>query len=447
MATPSKVLWSEGLFLRPQHFQQQDYYHETRLQRIAHALHAYPWGVLEAEWDAAALRNNTLRVTRLNAVFRDGEIVDAPSADALPPPIDLGVLPQEVQEMVFYAGLPSLNRDGVNLPADPGEVNCRYARKEADTPDMFTGALPAELSYLRKTPRMLSALEPRGSFDCLPLLKLRRSVAGGFEADAAFVAPCLTIGSSPWLLDRLEQLLEALQAKAGALQGHMREPSRNVVEFRSGDVSAFWLLHTVSAAAATLLHHLRNPALHPERLFEAMLTLAGSLMTYSRSYQLGSLPIYAHADPGPAFAQLDAIIRDLLDTVISARYFSIALTEEKPSYHLGKLDSGKIDGSTTLYLAIGAAMPLLELVEAVPLRVKAGAPDDVEQCVLSAMPGVRLVHAPQVPSAIPVRPDTCYFVLEPRGVLYEQMLKAQSISVYVPAGIRDLRLELLAVAA
>lgn len=444
MSTPSKILWSEGLFLRPQHFQQQDFYHETRLQRTAHALHAYPWGVLDAQWDAAALRNNTLRLTKLNAVFRDGEILDAPAADALPPAIDLGSLPQEAQEMVFYAGLPSLNRDGTNLA---GDASCRYARKEADTPDMFSGALPAELSYLRKTPRMLSALEPRGSFECLPLLKLRRAVAGGFEADPAFVAPCLTVGSSPWLLERLEQLLDALQAKAGALQGHMREPSRNVVEFRSGDVSAFWLLHTVSASAATLIHYLRNPALHPERLFEAMLTLAGSLMTYSRSYQLASLPVYAHGDPGPSFTQLDAIIRDLLDTVISARYFSIALTEEKPCYHLGKLDSGKIDGNTTLYLAIGAGMPLLELVEAVPLRVKAGAPDDVEQCVLSAMPGVRLVHTPQVPSAIPVRPDTCYFALESRGVLYEQMLKAQSISVYVPAGIRDLRLELLAVTA
>jgi type VI secretion system protein ImpJ len=79
--------------------------------------------------------------------------------------------------------------------------------------------------------------------------------------------------------------------------------------------------------------------------------------------------------------------------------------------------------------------------------VKAGAPDDVDQCVLSAMPGVKLSYAPQVPAAIPVRPDTCYFVLESKGVLYEQMLKAQSISVYVPAGIRDLRLELVAVTA
>jgi type VI secretion system protein ImpJ len=90
-------------------------------------------------------------------------------------------------------------------------------------------------------------------------------------------------------------------------------------------------------------------------------------------------------------------------------------------------------------------MPALELVDIVPLRFKVGAPDDVDKFVLSAMPGVRLQHAPQVPAALPVRPDTYYFTLESKGQMYERMLQAQSISIYVPAGIRELRLELVAV--
>jgi type VI secretion system protein ImpJ len=170
------------------------------------------------------------------------------------------------------------------------------------------------------------------------------------------------------------------------------------------------------------------------------------MMTYSKQYALIDLPATSTTIRA-VFLALEAIIRDLLDTVISTKYFSIALTEDKPSYHLGKLDSGKIDQRTTLYLAVSAALPALELVEVVPLRVKVGAPDDVEKCVLSAMPGVKLTHAPQVPAAIPVQPDTYYFALEGKGMLYEQMLKAQSISIYVPAGIRDLRLNLIAVTA
>ncbi|MDE2430253.1 MAG: type VI secretion system baseplate subunit TssK, partial [Burkholderiales bacterium] len=47
----SKILWGEGLFLRPQHFQQQDQYHEHRLHEISQALHPYAWGLASLQID------------------------------------------------------------------------------------------------------------------------------------------------------------------------------------------------------------------------------------------------------------------------------------------------------------------------------------------------------------------------------------------------------------
>lgn len=454
MSMAAKVLWGEGLFLRPQHFQRQDQYHEARLHHTASALHPYLWGVAHVEWDTEALKTNTLRLHALSAIFRDGEVFDAsgdgaPGSDALPLAVDLSVLPPALQEVTYYAALPVVNREGANyaLQAADVQANTRFVHALRATPDLFTESAVADVAYLKKNLRLIPDSEARGSYDCFPLIALRRTVSGGFEPVPSFMPPVLAIAGAPRLHGLLERLLDALQAKVDALHGHHREPSRNVIEFRSGDVSSFWLLHTVSTAAAALMHYVRHPALHPERLYEALLTLAGGLLSYSRHYTLASLPAYDHGQPGPCFAAIDGIIRELVDTVISSKYFSIALSEEQPSYHLGKLDSGKIDQHTTLYLAIRAAMPAIELVEIVPLRVKVGAPEDVEKCVLSAMPGVKLSHAPQVPAAIPVRPDTYYFAIESRGLLYEQMLKAQSISVYIPSGIRDLQLELIAVTA
>ena len=95
---------------------------------------------------------------------------------------------------------------------------------------------------------------------------------------------------------------------------------------------------------------------------------------------------------------------------------------------------------------MAADLPGPELVQTVPVRFKVGAPDDVEKCVLSALPGVKLTHVAQVPAAIPVRPGSQYFALEPRGPLYERMLKAQSAMIYVPAGVRELKMELIALA-
>jgi type VI secretion system protein ImpJ len=446
MNNTTKVLWGEGLFLRPQHFQQQDRYHETRLHTVATALHPYAWGVAKIQVDREALANNILRLQEFAAIFPDGEQYAAPANDSLPDTIALNDIPQTLQTITYYAAIPMIKAYGENFSAtDQPNAAARYSQINLETPDLFTQAVRAELTYLKKSVRLVSELDPRDSLISFPLLRLRRASSGGFEIDPAFVPPSITIRSAPILMQLLRRLLDALQAKVNALYGHHREPSKNVIEFRSGDIASFWLLHTTSAGYASLSHYLNNPQLPPERLFEQLLNLAGGLMTFSKNHVLNDLPAYQHLDTGSCFLRLDSLIRELLNTVISTRYFAIALSETRPSYHQGQLDSGKIDDKTAFYLAVSASIPAAELVDTTPVRFKIGAPEDVDKLVLSAMPGVKLIHAPQVPAAIPVRPDTYYFALDNKSPLYARMLQAQAISIFAPSGIPDLHLEFLAV--
>ena len=73
MIPSSKVLWGEGLFLRPQHFQHQDAYHEWRLAEATRSLHPYAWGVRRVRVDAEGLQTGVLRLDELALVFPDGE--------------------------------------------------------------------------------------------------------------------------------------------------------------------------------------------------------------------------------------------------------------------------------------------------------------------------------------------------------------------------------------
>jgi type VI secretion system protein ImpJ len=448
MNETTKVLWGEGLFLRPQHFQQQDRYHESRLQIATSSLHPYAWGVTRLQVDPSALANDLLRLQELVAIFPDGEQYAAPTCDELPEAISLSDIPSAQQTLTYYAALPLLKEYGGNFNTTEQTANvARYRQRNAETPDLFTQGARAELSYLTRSVRLVSELEPRDSLVSFPLLRLRRASSGGFELDPNFIPPCITIRSAPLLIQLLRDLMNALQAKINALYGHHREPSKNVIEFRSGDIASFWLLHTASAGYASLSHYINNPQFPPERLFEQLLSLAGGLMTFSKNHTLNDLPAYQHLDTGGSFFKINSIIRELLNTVISTRHFAIALSEVRPSFHQGILDSGKIDDRTAFYLAVSASIPATELVDTTPLRFKLGAPDDVDKLVLSAMPGVKLVHAPQVPAAIPVRPDTYYFALDNKSPLYARMLQAQAISIYTPSGIPELHLELFAVTA
>jgi type VI secretion system protein ImpJ len=442
-----KLLWGEGLFLRPQHFQRQDAYHEGRLADVARALHPYAWGLRQLQVDTDALAAGMLRIVQIKVILPDGDLYNAPSDDELPEPVSLAAFGAGESDIVFHLTLPGLRAAGPNFTGrdeTPGGV--RFSQRDETATDWFTGASEAEISTLRRSARLMAARESRDSLVSTPLLRLRRQGTGAFELDPRFVPPIVSLAAAPILQAMLRRLLDALQAKVDALYGHHREPSRHVIEFRSGDIASFWLLHTASGAFAALSHFHHHPLLHPERLFERMLELAGALMTFSKSHRLADLPRYSHEDPGPSFAKLDQVIRDLLETVISTRYFAISLREAKPSYHHARLDSDKIDANTRFYLGVQSSLPPAELVESVPHRFKVGAPDDVEKLVLSAMGGVRLAHAAQVPAAIPVRPGAYYFALEPRGQLYERMLQAQSLAIYVPSGAPDLHMELFALA-
>ncbi|MBS0346973.1 MAG: type VI secretion system baseplate subunit TssK [Proteobacteria bacterium] len=441
----AQPLWGEGLFLRPQHFQQQDAYIDAMNRRTLLMANPFAWGIRELELDREALGSGILRFNRINAVFANGDTLLAPDTDQLPAPLSLNESVLDEPGTEFLLALPHLNPQGGNCAHEASSPNSsRYLVVSSETCDLFSGASETEIAVLSKIARIRRATEPNAQFQTLPLVRICRTSSNGFEVDPGFIPPSISLRSNAKLQLMLQRQIDALLAKVDALYGLHREPSKNIIEFRSGDIASFWLLHTASTACAALSHLVRNPDCAPERLFQELLRLAGGLLTFSRQHALSGLPGYDHLHPGPCFARLDALIRELLDTVIPTQYFAIALTQAKPSFHSGRLDSDKIDDKTRFYLSVRAAHPQSEIIESVPFRLKLGAPDDVEKLVLSAMAGVRLTHAAQVPAAIPVRPGASYFSLDGHGPLYERMLKAQSITIYVPESYQDLELELIA---
>jgi len=441
MSLAAKILWSEGLTLGPQHFQRQDLYHETRLRRMAAALNTNFWGVCLMQWNLDALGHNLLEAQAMSLIFQDGEIYEAPATDLLPLPVDLTRLPQDLNTFTIYAALPAIRLHGANA-----EEGGRYALSGSDTPDLFSDALPIEVPFLKKRVRLLAHTEPRDGYVSFPVLRLHRVPRGGFDMDPVFVPACVTIGAARPLQQMLDGLMSALSAKIVALQESHRKSNASTFEVHASDITSWWMLNIISTANASLQHCARSRTQHPEMLYEKLLSLAGGLMTFSDRYATSDLPAYDHADPGVTFAQLDAMIRDLVDTVISARYFMIPIEAEdsRRTHYRGALDASKLTPDIQLCLAVSADMPALELVAAVPVRFKIGSPDDIERIVASALPGIALTHMPQVPAAVPVRPDTYYFSVSTKNGLYENALKARAIAIYAPAGMRDLHIELIA---
>lgn len=441
MSAGSKILWSEGLTLAPQHLQRQDHYHEMRLQRMVAALNPHLWGLRSVQWNHDALAHNRLCADALSVIFPDGEIYDAPDADLLPDQVELDRLPPQAQTFTFQAALPPVRPHGGNA-----DENGRYVRCEAETPDLFSEALPTEVLYLKKQAILAAQPAAGHTHTSVPVVRIRRAAPGGFEIDPSFVPPCVAIGATPTPMRMLDGLISALTAKIEALQRMHRKGRNGAYEVASGDISSWWMLNIVSTANALLAHCARSPGLHPEVLYEKLLATAGGLMTFSDRHATADLPAYRHDALGEVFGALEAVLRELVDTVISAKHFVIPLVADgkRPAFHQAVLDPAKVTPETQLCLAVSADMPPLELVAAVPVRLKLGAPEDLERIVGSALSGLPLTHLPQVPAAVPVRPDTYYFAVSTKGTLYENALKANALGVYAPDGMPGLKIALIA---
>lgn len=443
MQAGSKVYWSEGLTLGPQHFQLQDLYHEARLHAVASAMRPHYWGVRAVRWQVDGLGHDRLGADSLSVIFPDGASYDAPGTDLLPAAFDLSRLPADAQACTLYLSLAVLRPHGGNADADG-----RYAVHDTEAPDLYSEALPIEVPRLRLQARLLPDFAPRDPLGCVAVVRLRRSGDGSFEIDESFIPPSVAIGAAPSLTRMLASLTSALTAKAESLQRMHRKVSADTYEMSNGDMSSWWMLNIVSTANVLLTHSARSPGHHPEALYERLLSLAGGLLTLSDRYQVADLPAYRHDALGEVFGRLDTLLRDLVDTVISSRYFMIALVADaqRPALYRATLDPARVTADTQLCLAVSADMAALELVAAMPVRLKAGSPADLERILGSALPGIPLTHMPQVPAAIPVRPNTFYFSLSARSALYEQALKAGVLAVYALDGIPGLKMELIAIA-
>lgn len=446
MQQAKRILWGEGMFLRPQHFQQQSLFLEQKATALLQQSHRHQWGVTQLQLDEQALKEGVVRIDLLAVMFRDGTLYQAPAHSALPLSRDLTSLPQLGIKTKLYACLAQMQPYGGNTRNGGTATRpTRFISQQSELADLYTQALEADISTLELDVRLMLEEENRDGYDAIPLCELEKNATGQWVIVQGFIPPLTTVSAAESIQQILRRLLDILLVKSQSLAGSHRERAKSVVEYGATDISSFWLLHTVNRNFARLRHLSLSEPLHPEELYMALAEFCGELQTFSTLYSLADIPSYHHEQLHQVLPKLDHQIRELLDTVISARYTVIPLHSPKPSFYIGRLESDRLLENVDFYLSVQSELPATQVIDNVPLKMKIGAPDDVEKILNSAMRGVAIHHATQTPSAVPVRVGNHYFAFEPHGDIFVRMLQSRSICIYVPQTLSDLSLELIAV--
>ncbi|MBC8167119.1 MAG: type VI secretion system baseplate subunit TssK [Bryobacteraceae bacterium] len=438
------VIWMKGTFLSPQHLQAQDRFLEDTLRFQTESLSFQPWGFSKLRLNHEALTGGAVAIAEAIGIFPDGLIVDIPDSDAPPSTVQLAEFFEPDQnEIDVHLAVPSVRPRGMNVSAGAREFDTRYLAETAMLRDENSGLTEKPVQVARKNLRLLLGREAQKGVSAIRIARIRRTPAGLFQLDPRFVPPLLDFAASDYLTSIARRLVEILAAKSGLLSGTRRHKNLNLADFGSSDIANFWLLYTINSSFPVLQHLFETRHGHPERLFGAMLALAGSLTTFSTQIHPRDLPKYDHDNLSACFTDLDEKIRFLLDTVIPSNFVSLPLKLVSPHIYATALGDDKYLRNTKMYLAISAEMNEAELIVRTPYLIKVCSANHIDHLVRMALPGVAITHVQRPPSQIPVKLTYQYFSLNQSGPAWEAVQRSRNLAAYVPGDFPAPQMELV----
>lgn len=444
----SRVVWSEGMYLGPHHFQVQSRYFEDSIRFAAAALWFEAQGFVGLALDQEALRNGTVSVLHARGIFPDGMPFQMPESDPLPPPRQIGDAFSPIAEsLTVYLALPQREQDGVNTDLNghtPDRV--RFTAEPRPIHDELTGREERQVQLGRKNIELRLGTENLDGYTALPVARVRRDANGHFIYDPRFIPPCTRLTASNILLDLLAQLVEILEEKATALQRGRQ--GRSLSEYSTRDLASFWMLHSVNSAVAPLRHLLLSKRGHPEELYRELARLAGALCTFTMDSHPRTLPKYDHAALGEVFFALDDHIRRHLATMLPTSCIVIPLVSQAEAFFYdADIADTRIFGRSRWILGIRSNAGEAKIITETPRLVKLCSAQGARSLVRKAQPGLPLTHLPVPPSAVPVKVDWTYFSVSRAedNPCWRHMMHTKQVGVYIPGELTEPELELLVV--
>lgn len=443
MSRNSRVLWSEGLFLEPQIFQQHDRYLENRIDGRVAALATFAWGFRVLELDEAMLASGKLAITRASGVFPDGTPFAMPEDEPLPPPLDVD---QDMRDKRVLLGLPVRAHGSVEVQRQTSDKGVyRYRTQDAEIRDSVLDSdyvVTAEVGHLNT--RLAVAGDPLEEFTTIPVAHIiERKPDNEVVLDETFIPTVLRCGAAPRLQAFIDELKGLLQQRAELLAGRVTASG----EGGASEITDFLMLQVVNRYDPLLKHLSECPHIHPERFYVQLLQLAGELATLtSDSRRPAIAQSYTHDDLARCISPLMDSLRTQFKVVREAPAIPIPLEASgQHGIHVAQVHDANLFSSANFVLCARASLPAEELRNSIPRRIKIASVEQIAELVNNNLPGIELVPLPVAPRQIPYYAGNAYFELSRGGNLWEQLARSAGVAVHVAGQFPDLKLELWAI--
>ncbi|ALD99909.1 type VI secretion system baseplate subunit TssK [Pseudomonas syringae] len=404
-----KVIWQEGMLLRPQHFQHHDRYYDHQLRLRTQLAGAYNWGFTALEIDPQFLGAGQIVIAQASGILPDGSVFDIRGHET---PLALDI-PPTTSNVSVYLALPIVAGNCIESRShEQPDVVARFTSYSASIrdsnagEDRFTPVLCARPEF-----RLLMG-EPQGEHT-YSMLKVCHvlicSPDKSLSLDLEFSPAFISASGSRYVMSCLREVAGLLNHRGDVIAERIGVCGQT----RGAEASDLMMLQLVNRNALVFQHYLNIRSVHPEELYRALLSLLGELSTFGdESRRPGLEGTYQHSDQGGTFRGVMSAIRQMLSMVLEQQAQELELQPRQ----YGVLVSPRVDrellGDASFIIAARADCDAEELRLRLPSHLKVGSVERIRELVSLHLPGLRIRPLPVAPRQIPFHAAKSYFILD-----------------------------------
>lgn len=447
----NKVIWSEGMFLLPQHFQQQDRYFEGFIKNWGAPLYPYSWGFSTIEINTALLKQGKIQLTKGSGIFPDGTPFDFPSQNDPPLPLDIDPNLRD-EDIVLALPLQGIQTTEIATSESPDNQLARYLEDDINVSDCTTKINndDTKIKIGRLNIKLMRKRDAADAYTTLGVARIEeRRPDNQLILEEDFIPPLLNIVSNRILKEYLQQLCGLLDQRSKHLASANVHPnSRGVAE-----IDNLLMLQTINRYKLLFLHLNTLPILHPEKLYSVCLNFAGDLAIFdnNNSQQSSFQPAYQHDALKSCFINIVKEIRRLLDIQRDSKATLIQLKKhEKYDLWNAIIHNKELFKTNSFFLAIKTQLKPEDVRIEFPKHIKIGPLKQISDIInrqLYGIPLIPLEHEKRLRTPIPDQPGFIIFEIQQNCSLWKELEPSNELAFFVARidSFPGLELELWAV--
>lgn len=434
----ARVIWSEGLFLRPHHFQQQERFFESLLDSRLGPLHGFAYGFKRLVIDQPLLLQGKLALSGAEGLLPDGTPFSLPSDAAQLAPLDVAEGVRD--EMVYLSGV--LRRPGQKTAVlEEGKRRTRFIGRDTTVSDAvlgFDSEAELKVGVLSLSLNLASTLD--GELASMPIARIRERKGQVVELDDQFVPPLLDMHAHPRARSWLEELYGLVKQRGDALAARVGAPgTKGVAEFAD-----FLLLMACNRYQPLLDQFRHTTPLHPLHVFNELLKLAGECATFLPERRSPVFERYDHNALSTTFIPVVEAIRRTMAAVLEQTAVQIPLTQVAKGLYGADIADVRLITSGYFVLSASAQVPREALRTTLPTQIKIGPPDKIRDLVMTAVPGIR-IEPIDAPRQIPFHANFSYFQLDSQSEFWDSVKTSRRLAIYVAGELPGIELQFWAI--